>query len=164
MKGDQSLRHDLRNGRKNAVGMTSDGSAVTTSALPFDYDKASGLFLMIIKGLLWHHLRSPFPRDYVIRLFPLTDQGLERFKKCFLSLSPENLQREALADGAFKYVFTRNRDDPFFTVWVLDFYDSLNMCGATERGELLRVHMTAFTGPAQVDHIADVFEEKLMIQ
>jgi len=159
LEKDQRLHRRLRDGQRDVVVANPDGSTQSTIAIPFDYKQCSDLFAMIIKGLLWHHFRSPLPGNYIVRLFPLTDYGLRLFKQHILSLSPDEFEQASLADGAFKYEFTRNPEDPFFSAWVLDFYDSLNMCGVTERGRLLPVHIAALTGPPEVGRIAEAFKQ-----
>lgn len=163
LEKDQRLARNLRNGQKDILLVNPDGRIDTTIGLPFDQKRSLQLFKMIIKGLLWHHWRSPLPAHYIVRIFPLTELGLREFKEYILNLSPERIQRVVLAKGAFAYEFTSNQDDKFFSAWVLDIYDSMNMCGVTDRGQLLRVHVAALTGPPEIEKLADAWE-KAMVQ
>ena len=158
LRKDQRLWRQLRDGRGGTVVVNPDGTADTTFRIPFDDEQASNLFGMIIRGLVWHHCRSPIPSSYVVRLFYLTEFRLSLFKQQIISRSPEQFQEISLADGAFYYQFTQSADDPFFTAWVLDVYNSLNMCSISGDGRLLRVHVAALTGPQEMNRIADAIE------
>jgi hypothetical protein len=152
------LLRQLQQGQTDVLVVNPDGSTDPTFAIPFDHEQTLALFDMIIRGLLWHHWPSPLPSSYVVRLFWLTDQGLGLFKKHILSLSPDQFQDVSLAKGAFRYQFTRNPDDPFFTACILSIYDSLNICDSVDNGRLRRSHVAALTGPQEVNRIADSIE------
>lgn len=152
------LRRQLQQGLKDVSVVKPDGSTDTTFCIPFNHEQTFNLFDMIIRGLLWHHCRSPLPSSYVVRLFSLTDHGLGLFKKLILRLSPDQFQDVSLANGAFWYQFTRNQDDPFFTAWIFDIYGNLNMCDIGDSGRLHRYHVAALTGPQEVNRIADAIE------
>lgn len=158
LEKDQRLLHQLQQSQKNVTVVNPDGSTDTTIAISLDDEQTLNLFRMIIKGLLWHHFRSPLPSSYVVRLFWLTDQGLDLFKKLILSCSPDQFQDVSLANGAFRYQFTRNPDDPFFAAWILGIYDILNVCGVDDNEQLLRYYIAALTGPQEINRIADKIE------
>jgi hypothetical protein len=158
LEKDQRLLRQLQQGQKDVAIVNPDGSTDTTIAIPLDDEQTFNLFDMIIRGLLWHHWRSPLPSSYVVRLFWLTDQDLGLFKKLILRLSPDQFQNVSLANGTLWYQFTRNPDDPFFTAWILGIYDILNVCGVDDNGQLLRCHVAALTGPQEINRIADAIE------
>jgi hypothetical protein len=158
LEKDQRLLRQLQQSQKDVTVVNPDGSTDTTIAIRLDDEQTLNLFGMIIRGLLWHHCRSPLPSSYVVRLFSLTDQGLGLFKKLVLSLSPDQFQDGSLANGAFWYQFTRNPDDSFFTAWILDIYGTLNMCDIGDNGRLHRSHVAALTGPQEINRIADAIE------
>ncbi|OGN89711.1 MAG: hypothetical protein A2Z74_01820 [Chloroflexi bacterium RBG_13_46_9] len=104
------------------------------------------------------------PSSYVVRLFSLTDHGLGLFRKFILSRSPDQFQDVSLANGAFRYQFTRNPADPFFTAWILNIYGNLNMCDIGDNGRLHRSYIAALTGPQAVNRIADAIEAETIRQ
>ncbi len=158
LEKDQRLLRELQQSQNDVNVVNQNGSTSKTFCIAFNDKKTFTLYEMIIKGLLWHHCHAPLPLSYVVRLFWLTDQGLGLFKKFILSLSPDQFQYVSLANGTFWYQFTRNPDDPFFTVWILGIYGILNVCGVDDNGQLLRYHVAALTGPHEVNRIADKIE------
>jgi len=163
LKKDQRLHRQLRQGQRDVPVVNPNGTTETRFAIPLDDEKALTLFAMIIKGLLWHHCQSPLPSAYVVRLFSFTDVGIGLFRQHILSLSQEQFQMIVLAEGAFQYEFTRNTQDPFFSVWVLNIYGLLSMCDITADGQLLRCHVAALTGPAEeINPLADAIEKKAL--
>ena len=158
LEKDPRLHHQLQQSQKDVTVVNPDGSTDTTFCIPFNHEQTFNLFDMIIRGLLWHHCRSPLPSSYVVRLFSLTDQDLDLFKKLVLSLSPDQFQDVSLANGTFWYQFTRNPDDPFFTAWILGIYDILNVCDIDDNGQLRRCHVAALTGPQEINRIADAIK------
>ena len=157
LEKDQGLLRQLQQSQKAVTVVNPDGSTDTTFCIQFDHEQTFNLFDMIIRGLLWHHWRSPLPSSYVVRLFWLTDHRLGLFRKFILSLSPDQFQDVSLANGTFWYQFTRNPDDPFFTAWILDIYGILNVY-VDDNGQLLRCHVAALTGPQEINRIADKIE------
>src|SRR3972149_5175508 len=135
---DQRLLRELQQSQKDVTVINRNGSMSKTLCIPFDDEKTIALYEMVIKGLLWHHCRAPLPSSYVVRLFWLTDQGLDLFKKSILSLSPDQFQDVSLANGECQYQFTKNPDDPFFAAWILRIYGILNVCYADDNGQLHR--------------------------
>lgn len=161
LEKDQRLFRQLQQSQKDVTVINRNGSISKTFSIPFDDEKTIALYEMIIKGLLWHHCRAPLPLSYVVRLFWLTDHKLDLFRKFILSLSPDQFQDVSLANGTFWYQFTRNSDDPFFTVWILGIYGILNACDVDSNGQLLRYHVAALTGPQEVNRIANNIEAML---
>jgi len=158
LEKDPRLLRQLQQSQKDVTVVNPDGSTDTTFCIQFNHEQTFNLFDMIIRGLLWHHCRSPLPSSYVVRLFSLTDQDLDLFKKLVLSLSPDQFQDVSLANGTFWYQFTRNPDDPFFTAWILGIYDILNVCDIDDNGQLRRCHVAALTGPQEINRIADAIK------
>jgi hypothetical protein len=158
LEKDQRLLRQLQQSQKDVTVVNPDGSTDTTIAIRLDDEQTLNLFGMIIRGLLWHHWRSPLPSSHVVRLFWLTDHELGLFRKFILSLSPDQFQDVSLANGTFWYQFTRNPDDPFFTAWILGIYGILNVCDVDDNVQLLRYHVAALTGPQEVNRIADAIE------
>jgi hypothetical protein len=158
LEKDQRLLRQLQQSQKDVTVVNRDGSTGTTFAIQLKDEQTLNLFDMIIRGLLWHHCRSPLPSSHVVRLFWLTDDELGLFKKFILGLSPDQFQNVSLANGAFWYQFTRNPDDPFFTAWILGVYGILNICCVVDNKRLLRSHIAALTGSQDVNRIADAIE------
>jgi len=160
LEKDQRLLRQLQQSSKDVTVANPDGSMYRRFVIRFDDEQTLNLFGMIIRGLLWHHCRSPLPSSHVVRVFRLTDHDLGLFRKFILSLSQDQFQDFSLANGTFWYKFTRNPDDPFFTVWILGIYDILNVCVIDDNGQLLRCHVAALTGPQEVNRIADEIEAR----
>lgn len=154
----QRLRRELQEGQRKVL-ITKRGQATqSTTSLPFDWQKSSLLFEMITKGLIWHHFGVAPPSNYVVRIFAFIKTDLQFFRTKILTLNQENLRSLSLAEGGFNYTFTRNTNDPGFTAWILDFYKTLNICGTTDQGELVRLYVCALTGPPEISRIADALQ------
>lgn len=157
---DQRLLREMAAGAKDAVHIDASGGQHRRLAVPFDWQRSSELFKMLILGLLWHHNQAPMPGTHTIRLLALTTRGLDWFRGSVLALSRENYREVALAGGAFSYRFTQSPDDPFFSAWILDVYGSISISVSLEDGELVRVFVAALTGPEQVAELGDRIESE----
>lgn len=154
------LHRELREGMDKVRILNSGEENKSTISLPIDEDKITTLFEMIIKGLIWHHFKVFLPSTHILRVYSFTEYGLDLFEETILSLSQEMLEKHSLAEGGFNYTFTRNRNDPTITAWVLSFYELVHICGVTDEGELLQVYTCGLTGPSELVNVFDKFLDK----
>lgn len=150
-----ALRARLQDGQRR-IAATIEARPASVLALPFAGNEFVKLCAFIVRGLVWHQWHHVVPAPYVVEIIPVTDRGADFFDH-LLQMSPELRGRESFARGAFEYAYTRNPQDPAFSVWRLQFYGSLNLAGLDQHGRALPVHMCALTGPTEVKELAAQF-------
>jgi hypothetical protein len=139
------LRARLQAGQRR---ITIEAQPTSVLALPF----AGAEFIKLV----WHQWNHVVPAAYIVEIIPVTDRGVDFFDH-LLQMSPQLRGRESLAKGAFEYAYTRNPQDPAFSVWRLQFYGSLNLAGVDQHGRALPIHMCALTGPTEVKELVAQF-------
>jgi hypothetical protein len=150
-----ALRTRLQDGQRRITAII-EAEPTSVLALPFDGTQFVNLCTFIVRGLVWHQWHHVVPAAYVVEIIPVTDRGVDFFDH-LLQMSPQLRGRKSFAKGAFEYAYTRNPQDPAFSVWRLQFYGSLNLAGVDQHGRALPVHMCALTGPAEVKELVEQF-------
>jgi hypothetical protein len=150
-----ALRTKLQGGQRR-ITVTIESEPTSVLALPFAGIEFVKLCAFIVRGLVWHQWQHVVPSPYVVEIIPVTDRGVDFFDH-LLQMSPKLRGRASFAKGAFEYAYTRNPQDPAFSVWRLHFYGSLNLAGVDQHGRALPVHMCALTGPPEVKELVAQF-------
>lgn len=90
--------------------------------LKADSDRLRRVAERTVRALLYHERRQTLPPEYEIK-----SEVFENLSASFLSVALQplrSLQSTELAGGAFAYIWSEVADDPWTTVWLLDFHAS----------------------------------------
>jgi hypothetical protein len=132
-KGNQ-LRHDWM--LRAAKGAARDGKLSRYLAKTLTRTSAGGMGQMptdslnavggrIVRGLFWYEYGERFPSNR-----PVTSWQIPSVDYVEPAIS-DHLVRREVAGGQFRYAFLRTVEDPWFSVWVLQFHGTTTLIAET---------------------------------
>jgi hypothetical protein len=91
-------------------------------AFPWDRKKGNRVISKIVKGLFYFENKRSLPNDFVVKIFlsPNEDDRIPNELKELICTS----EIKQIGEGVFKYRTVHIKEDPNYSVWVLNFYDS----------------------------------------
>jgi hypothetical protein len=95
-----------------------------------DAERVTRIFSRIVRAIYFHARGKLIPQEYVSK--PIFVHPLDKPKWDALRVAPFN-GPHTIGQGVITYHFlTRSSADPFSTVWLFFFYESIHICVITE--------------------------------
>lgn len=126
----QGLRSDILRSLRPVRVVGRDGGGRAVSAYDVDGTRVRAVLSRTVTGLYFHHYGQILPSTYVVDGWTLnsaasTDTPQFRAVVSAAQAVYHSSSRHKIGDGVFDYWFTRVDSEPGFSVWLLQFYDSL---------------------------------------
>jgi hypothetical protein len=97
----------------------------TGEKVPLECGRVEELFLLIAKGLLWHHWQGILGADDCAAATVLQDQGAVGFQYAIARLKPRSRVSANLGEGTLVYEGIQTIDTPTSTIWRFLVYGGL---------------------------------------
>jgi hypothetical protein len=97
--------------------------------VPITWERLKRFCTLVVRGLYWHASNERLPDDYVFEVFRLElADAAGLFRKW---ITHGGYGPFAIGTGVFTVTFITAPDDPFITVWLMQFYRSISIVVAT---------------------------------
>jgi hypothetical protein len=112
------------------IMMQEDGSLIERLTIPFEGEKLTALFKMVLRGLVYYHWRELIPQDYNIGAGLVTHAG-DQFMRYLFSMKTKQQVARSWCDGLVLYEGVQSVDDPALTIWRFQIYGGIQFGGAS---------------------------------
>ena len=105
------------------------GVLLPTMTLPFNGERLQGWFVMIVRGLIWHHFKLYLPPEYFVQAFLATAAGEQIYERNVSALNCPVRVHANLGDGTFEYEGVQATDAPTSTAWRITALGGVRLAG-----------------------------------
>lgn len=121
------LHRELASGR-GRIMLRERGSLSPRLTIPFEGEKLSALFRMVLRGLVFHHWGVLIPQDYHVGAGVLTQTG-DQFMRQLFMMNPNQHIAGNLSNGLVLYEGVQAVDNPALTIWRFQIYGGTQFGG-----------------------------------
>ena len=124
----KKLHRTIKTGLQPAHITYANGDVDTNaSILQWDSVSFDSVIERTVRGLYWKHYKTILGNNAIVEV-----QFHNKIPDKFISLSSPFHQNQIGYDGEVIYKYLRDENNPFFSIWVLQFYYSLFAAGITK--------------------------------
>jgi hypothetical protein len=143
------LRRHLMETRVDA--WLSDGGIYQhTMGVRIDASALEQLFALIVRGLVWYHWKVHFTDEHAIKVTVLSQAGTRLFEQQFCGMTVAQRIAANLGNGTVCYEGMQGVDCQQLTVWRMDVYGGLMLCGDPQAPDAIGGQIGVVTGPRGV--------------
>jgi hypothetical protein len=104
------------------------------------------LFVLITKGLVWHHWRMLLGTGTSVRAEPISDTWARKYE-AFFTMKARDHKKMDLGEGTFCYEGLQAEDPRELTLWRFSIYGGVCLAGDQRAPQETSTQIFAITGP-----------------